>query len=156
MERRFSIEAKSFCFSTKVGSSLFRLEEKRKKFVGYIFVSSQCSSWLVDTVEAACQVKEDITKSFHEGEKALMVHGGANKAGRFLEVAVFAEGGRKGGVWLPEGRDGRGWWRFTSELRLLLAPDGGSVVSVIRSSPSSKALPSFKGRWPWHLKCAQV
>jgi hypothetical protein len=34
--------------------------------------------------------------------------GGANKIGRFLEVAVFAEGGRKGGLWLPEGRDGKG------------------------------------------------
>jgi hypothetical protein len=33
----------------------------------------------------------------------VMVHGGAHKAGRFLEVAVFAEGGRKGGLWLPEG-----------------------------------------------------
>ena len=98
MERRFSIEAKSFCFSSKVGSSLFWLEERRKKFIGYIFMSTQCSSWLIDTVEAACQVKEDIAKSFREGDKALMVHGGTNKVGRFLEVAVFAEGGCKGVV----------------------------------------------------------
>ena len=108
MERRFSIEAKSFCFSSKEGSSLFRLEERRKKFVGYILVSTQCSSWLGDTVEAACQMKEDIAKSFCEGDKALMIHGGANKAGRFLEVAVFEEGGQKGGLWLPEGHEGRG------------------------------------------------
>jgi hypothetical protein len=109
MERLFSIEAKSFRFSSKEGSSLFRLEERRKKFVGFILVSNQGSSWLIDTVEAASQTKEDIAKSFREGDKALMVHGGANKAGRFLEVAVYAEGGRKGVVWLPEGRDGRGW-----------------------------------------------
>jgi hypothetical protein len=76
MERRFSIEAKSFCFLFKEGSSLFRLEERRKKFVGYIFVSTQCSAWLVDTVEAVCQMKEDIAKSFYEGDKALMVHEG--------------------------------------------------------------------------------
>ena len=57
----------------------------------YIFVSTQCSSWLVDTVEAACQVKEDIAKSFREGDKALMVYRGANKLGRFLEVVVFAK-----------------------------------------------------------------
>ena len=95
MELRFSIEAKSFCFLTKDGSSLFRLEEKRKKFVGYIFVSPQCSSWLIDMVEAACLVKENITKSFREGDKALMVHGGDNKVGRLLEVAVVAEGGRR-------------------------------------------------------------
>jgi hypothetical protein len=108
MEQRFSIEAKSFRFSTKDGSSLFRLEERRKKFVGYIFVSPQCSSWLIDTGEAVCMVKENIAKSFCKGDKALMVHGGYNKAGRFLEVAVFAEGGRKGSLWLPGGRDGRG------------------------------------------------
>ena len=76
MEWRFSIEAKSFCFSSKEGSSLFRLEERRKKFVGYILVSTQCSSWLGDTVEAACQVKEDITKLFRDGDRALMVHRG--------------------------------------------------------------------------------
>jgi hypothetical protein len=99
MERRFFIEAKSFYFLSKDGSSLFRLEERRKNFVG-IFVSTQGSSWLVDTVDAACQVKEDIAKSFREGDKALMVHGGANKVERFLEVAVFAEGGRKGSLWL--------------------------------------------------------
>jgi hypothetical protein len=94
MERRFFIEAKSCYFLSKDGSSLFQLEERRKNFVGYIFVSTQ-GSWLVDTVVAACQVKKDIAKSFREGDKALMVHGGANKVERFLEVAVFVEGGRK-------------------------------------------------------------
>jgi hypothetical protein len=100
MERRFSIEAKFFWFSSKVGSSFFFswLEERRKNFVGFIFVNSLCSSWLVDTVEEACQGKEDIAKLLREGNKALMVHGGANKVGRFLEVVVFAEVGRKGGL----------------------------------------------------------
>jgi hypothetical protein len=77
--------------------------------------------------------KEDIAKLFYEADKALMVHGGANKAGRFLEVAVFAKGGHKGGLWLPEGRDGKGWQRFARELRVLLAPVGGPEVSRFRS-----------------------
>jgi hypothetical protein len=38
-------------------------------------------------VEEACLEKEDIGKSYCEGDKVLMVHGGANKAGRFLEVS---------------------------------------------------------------------
>jgi hypothetical protein len=103
-------------------------------------VSTQGSSWLVGTVDVACQVKEDIAKSFSEGDKALMVHGGANKAGKFLEVAVFAEGGRKGGLWLPEGRDGRGWRHFAGELRHFLAPGGGLELSGFCSSSSAKAL----------------
>ena len=109
MERHFSIEAKSFCFSAKEGSSVLCLEERRKDFVGYIFASNQCSSWLVDTVEEASKVKDDIAKSYREGDKLLMVHGGVNKVGRFLEVSAYVEGGRKGVLWLPEGRHGRGW-----------------------------------------------
>jgi hypothetical protein len=76
--------------------------------VGFIFASKQCSSWLVDTVEVASQVKDDITKSYREEDKVLMVHGGVNKARRFLEVSVYAEGGRKGVLWLSEGRNGWG------------------------------------------------
>jgi hypothetical protein len=40
-------------------------------------------------------VKEEIAKTFREGDKATMVHRGGNKAGRFLEVSVMAKGGRK-------------------------------------------------------------
>ena len=105
MERQFPIEAKSFCSSAKEGSPNLRLEERRKEFVGFIFASFQCSSWLV---EVACQVKEDIAKSYHEGDKVLMVHGGANKGGRFLEVSIYAEGGCKGVLWLLEGDLGGG------------------------------------------------
>ena len=108
MERRFSIEAKSFCFSIKEGFFDFRLEERRKNFIGFIFASFQCSAWLMDMVEVASKVKEDIAKSYREGDKVLMVHGGANKVGRFLEVSVYAKGGHKGVLWLPEGRFGRG------------------------------------------------
>jgi hypothetical protein len=131
MERRFSIEAKSFCFSARDGFSDFRLEERRKNFVGFIFTSSLCASWLVETVEAACQVKEDVARSYREGDKVLMVHGGANKAGRFLEVSEYAEGGRKGVLWLPEGRFGRGWRRFAGELRLMLVPSDDKVGSKV-------------------------
>jgi hypothetical protein len=53
MERSFSVEAKTFCLSTKDGYSNFRLEERRKGFVGYIFARMQCSLWLVDRVEVA-------------------------------------------------------------------------------------------------------
>jgi hypothetical protein len=100
MEQRFFIEAKSFCFSTKEGFSDFHLEERRKNFVGFIFASTQCSSWLVDMMEAVCQVKEDVAKSYCEGDKVLVVYRGANKAGRFFEVSVYAKGDHKGFLWL--------------------------------------------------------
>jgi hypothetical protein len=141
MERRFSIEAKSFCFSIKVGFSDLRLEERRKNFVGFIFASAPCAAWLMDSVEAASQVKEDISKSYREGDKVLMVHGGSNKAGRYLEVSVYVEGGRKGVIWIPEGRFGRGWRRFAGELRLMLVSPNvksGSEDAEFRRATSSQ------------------
>jgi hypothetical protein len=66
---------------------------------------------LVAIVEEALKSpgKEDFVKSFQEDVKVLFVRGGSNKAARFSEVAVYAEGGRKGMIWLPEGCEGRGW-----------------------------------------------
>jgi hypothetical protein len=51
MEQRFSVEAKSFYFSTRKCNALVRLEEKRKGFVGIILLGSKCSVWLADAVE---------------------------------------------------------------------------------------------------------
>jgi hypothetical protein len=86
MDRSFSFEAKSFCLPTKDGCPDLRMEERRKGFVGYIFANIHCSSWLAEIVEAVIQsrVKEEIAKSYCEGDKVTMVHGGGNKAGRFL------------------------------------------------------------------------
>lgn len=60
------------------------------------------------TVEEALKesVKKDFVKSYREDEKALMVSGGGNKAGRYFEVAVYAEGGHKWVIWLLEGHEG--------------------------------------------------
>jgi hypothetical protein len=55
MERRFSVEAKSFCFSANSGKSVLRLEEKRKGFGGFISLGIKCSDWLVNTVEEALE-----------------------------------------------------------------------------------------------------
>jgi hypothetical protein len=138
MERSFSVAAKTFCLSAKDGYPNFRLVERRKGFVGYIFASIQSSLWLVDMVEVVIQalVKEEITETFHDGDKATMVHGGGNKAGRFLEVSVMAEGGCKGVIWVPEGCFGRGWRRFAGELRHLLAAQSKLPGTAEHGAPS--------------------
>jgi hypothetical protein len=90
-------------------------------------------------------VKGEIAKMFREGYKAMMVHEGGNKAGRFLEVSFLAEGGCKGVIWFPEGRFGRGWWQFAGELRLLLEAQGlvagseevgGSMMKILSVAPT--------------------
>jgi hypothetical protein len=95
-----------------------RLEERRKGFIGSFFLSLHCSDWPVDTMEAVSLSlgEEDFAKSFREKSKVLMVHKGWNKSGRFLVATVFAEGGRKGGIWFPEDCEGWGWRRIVGEL----------------------------------------
>jgi uridylate kinase len=53
-------------------------------------------------------VEKDFVKSYRKDVKVLMVHGGGNKAGRYIDVAAFSEGGHKGVIWHPEGREGWG------------------------------------------------
>ena len=122
IERRFAVEAKSFSFLAFPGKTEMRLEERRKGFIGSFFLSLQCSDWLADTVEAASLSlgEEDFAKSFREKGKVLMVHKGWNKSNRFLVAVVFAEGGRRGGIWFPKGREGWGWRCIVGELRKCL------------------------------------
>ena len=104
----------------------------------------------METVESAIQsqVKEEIAKTFKEGDKAMMVHGGGNKAERFLEVSLLAVGGRKGVIWLLEGRFRRGRRRFAGELRWLLEAQGlavgleevGDSTAKVVSSTSSPGI----------------
>jgi hypothetical protein len=139
MERRFKVEAKAFFFSVKAAK--FRLEERRKGFLGLILVGPQGASWLAATVEEAPRLPatEVFVKSFDEGRTSLSVIGGINKAGRFLEVSVSVDDVRKGTIWIPEARSGRGWRRFVVELRAWLAALASSTgASSEGLSPEEK------------------
>jgi hypothetical protein len=138
MERRFTVEAKSFLFTANLGKSLIRLEEKRKGFGGFLSLGIKLSDWLADMVEEAfeSQGKEDFARSFRDEARVLKIRMGSNKAGCFLEVAVFVEGGRKGVIRLPEGRGGWGWQRVVDELRILIAH---LVAVVLPAAPKEVA-----------------
>jgi hypothetical protein len=148
MERQFSVEAKTFSFSVHTGRSVCRLEEKRKGYSGFISLGIKCSEGLAGVVEEALETqrKEDFARSFRDEMRVVKVRMGSNKAGFFLEVAVFVEGARKGVIRLPEGRGGWGWKKFVDELRLLIAQ---LVVKVSPEVPAANAgvvgsPPSFK------------
>jgi hypothetical protein len=145
MERRFTVEAKTFSFSAKEGNSVIRLKEKRKGFGGFIFLGIKCSDWLTDTVEEAleAQKKEEFARSFRDEVRVLKVRMGSNKAGCFLEVAVFVEGGRKGVIRILEGRGGWGWQRFVDELRTLLAHLVEKVSPAVVIAGEVDSSPSF-------------
>jgi hypothetical protein len=68
---------------------------------------------------------------------------------------VFAEGGRKGGVWIPEGRDGRGWRRFAGELQRFVVSNGGSEVSG-KYIPTKRTEAGESGECSDHRSFAEV
>jgi hypothetical protein len=119
MEKSFIVESKSFIFSALEGATRLKVGEKRNNFFGEFVISVQCSEWLVSSMESLLGYPEDIVliKSFREGSKLTIARRDSNQAGRFLEVAVFGLGGRKGLILIPEGRGGWGWLKFSEKLR---------------------------------------
>jgi hypothetical protein len=114
----------------------------RNGFCGYLFLGFRCAKWLLATVEEALKapVKKDFVSSYREDAKAVMVRGGGNKAGHYLEVVDYAEGGHKGVIWIPKGRKGWGWSWVVGELRQLL-----KFIETKDGSMGSEA-PSPKGK----------
>jgi len=75
-----------------------------------------------------------------------IVRRGGNSFSRFLELAVYDVGGRRGMVVFPKGRDGRDWGRVSGELSKELVFLGTTVVSSSSSGvPVSKSLGKVAG-----------
>jgi hypothetical protein len=119
MDKIFLVESKSFTFSVLGGVSTLRVEEKRKNFLGVVFLNAQSSEWLASSLELllGLPAEQDFVKSFREGSKVLIARRGGNKAGRYLEATTFGLGGRKGSIVIPEIRGGWGWLKFSDKLR---------------------------------------
>jgi hypothetical protein len=105
LESRFFVEAKTFVFSTVEGKSELWVEERKKGFSGAVCLGSLSIAWLISNVEEVLRDPgdEEFVKSFREESKAIIVRRGGSKARRFLEVAVYVEGGWRGLVMFPEG-----------------------------------------------------
>jgi len=153
MERRFSVEAKTFLFSVEDGKCGVRMEERRKGFLGVVRLGLQCIAWVLVAVKEALlsQGTEDFVKSFREEAKAWIVRIGNNKDGRFLELAVDAEGGRRWLILFPEGRGVQGWNRVAKELGKVLVfldtSSGSSPVSVLSLVERKDGMEGSGGAW---------
>jgi hypothetical protein len=71
MEKKFSVEAKSFAIVVLDGASVLRVVEKRIFFFFFskVVLSAQCSDWLASSLEVLMGIPEDqeFVKSFREG-----------------------------------------------------------------------------------------
>jgi len=178
------VEAKSFVFTVVEGASVVRLEERRRNFSGLVLLGAQSVGWLVSTMESLLWYlgEKDFVRSFREGSKVLIVRQGGNPAGRFLEVAVYAMGGRRGIIYIPKGYEGQGWRKIVLELGkvrdFFKIPDGhgmfhlasiperlrragdddneGSVPLVPVVSPGKNGVSSFADVLRRGAKCQKV
>jgi len=125
-----------------------RVVEKRNGFSGWVLLGERCVAWLLLMVEEVLRDRgsELFVKSFREGLKVTIIRLGGNSSGRFLEVAVYDVGGRRGMVVFPEGRDGRGWGRVSGELSKVLVFFGSTMVSSSSGgAPAGKKLGKVAG-----------
>jgi hypothetical protein len=81
MKCRFSVEAKTFSFSAISGKAVLRLEEKRKRFGGFILLGGKGSVWLADKVEEAIgdPKKGEFASSFSDEERVLKLRMGSDR-----------------------------------------------------------------------------
>lgn len=131
--RWFFVESKVFEFLVHVGGSVLRLVERRKEIVWVRMVEKYCIGWLKTVVEKMACLAENhaFTESSRDEDRAFYDQIGANRAGRYLEVAEYAMGGRRGLIFVPEGRDGRGGKTFAKELPSRVRLRVFSVVFVV-------------------------
>ena len=109
------------------------------------FVGGKGSVWLADMVEEVLGVpkKGEFARSFNDEVRVLKIWMGSNRAGCFLEAAVFVEGGRKGVIRLPKDRGGLGWWIFMEELRPLSAHLVAKVLPAVGNVGVGGRPPSY-------------
>jgi hypothetical protein len=79
---------------------------------------------------------EEFARSTQEASNVVTIKRGGNRANRFLKVAVQGEGGRRGFIMLPKGREGWGWGRFSVKLSKVL-----DFLEVMKGRPFSNPGP---------------
>ncbi|GLT69670.1 hypothetical protein SLA2020_418040 [Shorea laevis] len=109
---------------------------------------------MVEDLVAEPGLKEFV-KTLKEGLKKSIPHRDSNRFGRFLEVVVNIEGGRRSRVVILEGCKGQGWSRFVDELRKVKVFFEEMVGSAaVRMEPPLDA-PSSKGK-RWGMEAAHL
>ncbi|KAB1204827.1 hypothetical protein CJ030_MR8G007181 [Morella rubra] len=107
--RRFCVEAKEFQV-TVLGNGVVKLSEWSRKALSSIFLGRFGAVWMVNM---ASRLQVDIHKEFvvkyNEASRAFLAQRCSNKAGRYVAIAEFGGGRRKGVVMIPEGKEGSGW-----------------------------------------------
>lgn len=107
---RFSFEVKEFHVSIN-GRGVIKLLELRGKSFSSIFLGRYEALWIVNLVEKLLTVagNQAIALKFNEASRAFLAQRYSNKAGRYVAIAQYGEGRRRGVVMIPKGKERARW-----------------------------------------------
>ncbi|KAB1215950.1 putative ADP-ribosylation factor GTPase-activating protein AGD8 [Morella rubra] len=107
---RFSVEAKEFQVSV-LANGVVKMSEWSWKAMISIFLGRYGAVWIVNLASRLQMVdnKKEVVVKFNEASRGFLAQRCSNKAGRYVAVAEFGGGRRKGVVMILEGKEGAGW-----------------------------------------------
>lgn len=115
----FRVGAKSFSLAFDGGRAApYHILEKRKKFVGSLWLGLESLRWVLETwkVLRLCKDLKGFFLFLRTEYSTLELSCLQNNNGRFVELSEYHGGAQRGGIRVPEGHRGAGWDRFAMEL----------------------------------------
>ena len=128
----FRIDSKTFSFSFDGGrADSYAILESRRNFKNSVWLSRKGMKWVLSCfadIRDWVPRKDLLYKQYRENNKFFDFRGRSNKAGIFVDIAVFFGGAQRGSVMVPASSNRAGWCLFSKELDSFLA--GSNTVGV--------------------------
>ena len=132
----FRIDSKTFSFSFDGGQAdSYAIHESRQNFQSSIWMGRKGLEWILSrfaNIRDWVPGKDYACKHFRTNNKFFEFRGRSNKAGIFVEIAMYYGRARHGGVMIPANSNRFGWCLFTKELDRFLS--GSNTVWVERQT----------------------
>ncbi|KAF3963647.1 hypothetical protein CMV_011983 [Castanea mollissima] len=121
----FRIDSKTFSFSFVDGQAdSYVIHERRRNFKSSVCLGRKGLEWILSCfadIRDWVPGKEYLYKRYRENNKFFEFSGRSNKAGIFVEIAVYYGGARRGWIMVPASSNRSGWRLFSKELDSFLS-----------------------------------
>ncbi|KAF3947876.1 hypothetical protein CMV_026057 [Castanea mollissima] len=121
----FRIDSKTFSFSFVDGQAdSYAIHERRRNFKSSVCLGRKGLEWILSCfadIRDWVPGKEYLYKRYRENNKFFEFSGRSNKAGIFVEIAVYYGGARRGWIMVPASSNRSGWSLFSKELDSFLS-----------------------------------
>ena len=123
---------KTFSFSFDGGQAdSYAIHESRRNFKSSVWMGRKGLEWVLSCfadIRDWVPGKDYVCKHFRTHNKFFEFRGRSNKAGIFVEIAVYFGGARRGGIMVPASSNRSGWCLFTKELESFLSSSNSVCV----------------------------